>query len=353
MEKGIDVSFYQNDINWKKVKEDGMDFAIIRSSYGRSSEDSNFVTNVKNALNNKIKIEGIYHFSYALSATDAIQEAEFAVKQAKKVGLSKDTIIFYDYEYDSLNYATNQGIFISAESIIEFTKAFCNTVKNKGYKCGVYLNVDYYKTKYKNGFGLPDEAVIWIADWSSNPDKEIMTKASYHQYTSRGRVNGIDGEVDMDYRLITNDGTNEEVFTFTEKQPIEIKKVTDEIVSRVIAGDYGNGDDRRKKLEKEGYDYREVQNAVNKALIPGHKAVSPAKEFDKKMTGKYYVTATALNLRYIPGVITYNNVEKILYKNDVIQCWGYFTTVDKNTWLLVQNGNYTGYVDSKFVKKIV
>ena len=125
-----------------------------------------------------------------------------------------------------------------------------------------------------------------------------------------------------------------------------------EVVANVIAGKYGNGDERKAKLEADGYIYRDVQDAVNKALENKNKSVSPAKSFDNSITGKYVVTASALNLRYVPGLMTDNNVEKILHKDEIVQCWGYFTQIGNEKWYLVQLPTMTGYVSSKFIKKL-
>ena len=80
--------------------------------------------------------------------------------------------------------------------------------------------------------------------------------------------------------------------------------------------------------------------------------VSPATEFSKSYDGTYEVTAAALNMRYIPGVMTQNNIEKILNKGERVQCYGYYSTVNRKVWLYIQVGNLTGHIDASFVKKV-
>lgn len=401
MVRGIDISEHNGVINWSAVKSDGIGFAILRDGYGRNTLDSTFYTNVQNAKKVGVHIDGVYHFSYALNTNDARNEADVTIKHAKDAGLGNDIIIFFDLEYDSVRYARDNGVTLNSAKCIEFTNAFCNRVKELGYKAGVYANGDYYYSMYNAGKAIPDYAVFWYADWRSNPSQEPKSKSTYWQYSESGKVNGIGGNVDLNYRLkdvsftpmkkltpeeiekiakevldgkwgngqervnkLTNAGYEYSVIQAKVEELIDIstpkkeesktekKPATDDVVSAVIAGKYGNGDDRKKNLEKDGYDYNEVQNAVNKALTPGHQSVSKAKGYDGHLSGTYEVLASALNLRYIPGLITTNNVVKLLYKTYRVKCWGYYTDVNGERWLLIQDGNYTGFVDSKYVKKL-
>lgn len=402
MIKGIDISEHNGSINWNSVKKDGVGFVIIRDGFGRSTLDNKFYANVSRAKNAGVRVEGVYHFSYALNETDARNEADITIKHAQDAGLGKDTIIFFDLEYDSVRYARDCGVNLDKSKCIAFTNAFCNRVKELGYKAGVYANGDYYWNMYNSGNGIPKDVIFWYADWRSNPDATPKNKATYWQYSESGRVSGINGNVDMNYRLkdisfenvkykeltkeeiekIANEvmagkwGNGEErrkklneagydysviqsrvndicATRNTDKPVNQDKKLsTAEVVAKVINGEYGNGEERKKKLTAEGYNYNDIQSAVNKALTPGSQSVSKAKEFDKNLSGTYEVTASALNMRYIPGLITPNNVVKILYSTYKVKCWGYYTLIDGNKWLLIQDGNLTGFVDSKFIKKI-
>lgn len=399
MIKGIDVSEHQRDIDWEKVKADGIDFTILRSSIG-DDVDKEFKFNADVAHKAGVAIYGIYHFSFAANTKQAEEEAEFAAKLANDNGLN-GCYIFFDFEYEGEDYLKKKGIAVTPSFVKDITNAFCNKVKSLGFKPGVYCNCDYY-TRLYNCY-IPEGVAFWVADWRKNPDKSIVNKADFHQFTSSGKVKGIRGQVDVNYDLRTSTSTNdipaepkkEEKPKLTEKdinriandviagkygngedrkkklteagydynviqkkvndilasKPAPAKKSLDEIVAAVIAGDFGNGEERKKKLTEAGYDYRTVQDAVNKALTPSHVSVSPAKGFDKSLSAEYTVTAEALNLRYIPGLLTSNNIMKLIYKGEKVRCWGYYTDVNGVRWLYVQKGNYTGYVDSRYVKK--
>ena len=83
MKKGIDISYFQGNVDFNKVKADGIDFIIPRDGYGKSTKDSKFSQYVADAIKAGIEVPGIYHFSYALSEDDARNDARQAVKYAQ------------------------------------------------------------------------------------------------------------------------------------------------------------------------------------------------------------------------------------------------------------------------------
>lgn len=394
MKKGIDISYFQGNIDFKKVKADGIEFIIPRCGYGKSNKDSKFSEYVSGALAAGIEVPGIYHFSYALNEENAREEARQAVKFAQEAGLPKETIIFFDLEYDSVDYAKRYAVNLDKARCIAHTNAFCQEVQNHGYRTGIYANQDYLNRMYDDA--TIKKYIFWYANW--NGGKTPSVKCAFHQWSEKGRVNGIKGNVDMDYYYGGADAPAKEPMT-----PEEIDKVakevldgkygngnerrsklllagydysavqnrvnelvaerektnsvdttpkftTEEMVQKVINGEYGNGEERKQRLEAEGYDYRKIQNAVNQALYKP-KQVSPAKSFDRKIAGAYEVTATALNCRYIPAVYQPENVVKIFKKGEKVQCYGYFTNVN-GPWYLVKQGNDVGYVASNYLKKV-
>lgn len=405
--KGVDVSEFQKNIDWKKVKAAGNEFVIPRTGYGYSTEDKIFKTVVTNAKNAGVDIPAVYHFSYACSAADAKIEAEFAVSLCKKYKLDKNTIIFYDFEYSSANYYNEQQgkkdkdarIKLTPALVQLFTEAFCERVKELGYKTGVYFNQDYYVNWYEKGKSFKDDYFTWLADLEGEPNY----KCDFHQCSHTGRVDGIGTAVDLDYALFNYKAdskpaeepkpelkTNEEIakeviqglwgngavrknklkkagYDYDTIQALvnsmlpkekPVHKVNDQIVADVIAGKYGNGDERKKRLEEAGYVYKEVQDAVNQKLSGQatqsgvSKKVSPAQSFDAALSAEFEVTALALNLRYIPGLMSDDNVVKILSRGDKVRCWGYYTQKSGSKWMLVQQGSITGFVDSKYVVKV-
>lgn len=401
MKKGIDISYFQGNIDFKKVKADGIDFIIPRCGYGKSNKDSKFSEYVAGALAAGIEVPAIYHFSYALNEENAREEARQAVKFAQEAGLPKETIIFFDLEYDSVDYAKKYAVNIDKARCIAHTNAFCQEVQKHGYRTGIYANQDYLNRMYDDA--TIKKYIFWYANW--NGGKTPSVKCAFHQWSEKGRVNGIKGNVDMDYYYGGADAPAKEPMTpeeinkvakevldgkygngndrvkalteagydyktvqdrvnelikeikpaepTPEPEPMPVttpKFTTEEMVQKVINGEYGNGDERKQKLEAEGYDYRKIQNAVNKAIATP-KQVSPAKSFDKNIAGTYEVTATALNCRYIPAVYQPENVVKIFKKGEKVQCYGYFTNAN-GPWYLVKQGNNVGYVASNYLKKV-
>lgn len=187
--KGIDVSKYQGNINWAKVKAAGIEFVIIRAGYGKSTVDSKFVRNIEGAIAQGLHV-GVYWFIYGISELDMFRNAK---KFHETIAPYKDKIdmkVWCDFEYDTDRYANKQGkTFTKAErtALVEY---FCKYMSDYGYDVGVYANPDYLKNKFNDLSEYP----LWLAYYSSS-------KGSYNpfmwQHTSKGAVAGISGDVDM------------------------------------------------------------------------------------------------------------------------------------------------------------
>ena len=195
MLKGIDISFWQDDINFKLVEQSGIQFIIVREGYG-TSPDSKFFEYVNQIKKTKIPIHGVYHFCYSINENQVINEAKSCINNIQKAGLSKDDIIvFFDFEYDTVDKARKKGVSLGKNECINFTKVFCDYVKSQGYKAGVYANLDYYYNYY-----TPESLskyYFWLAEYNTNINPSI--NCLYKQFTSDGIVSGIDGHVDMNY----------------------------------------------------------------------------------------------------------------------------------------------------------
>lgn len=189
---GIDVSKWQGEIDWDKVKNDGIDFAIIRCGYRGSAtgslvEDPYFEQNIKGAAAAGIKV-GVYFFSQAVNEVEAVEEASAAVRLIKDYELQYP--VFIDTESaggdgraDSLDVKTRTAV----------CEAFCSTIENAGYEAGVYASRNWYNKNLETASLEP--YIIWLAEYRSVP----LYQGYYHmwQYTSKGKVDGIDGKVDM------------------------------------------------------------------------------------------------------------------------------------------------------------
>lgn len=183
--KGIDVSKYQGEIDWQKVKADGVQFAIIRAGYGRelSQKDPYFEKNYEGAKAAGLSV-GAYWYSYAESIEDAKTEAKTCLEIIK--GKTFTMPIYYDVEE---NAQAQKGKNFVTSVIL----AFADVVKQAGYTVGVYANTNWL-TNYIDRDKLGNMSV-WKADYREKYDTSIP--CDIHQYSSAGKTNGINGRCDM------------------------------------------------------------------------------------------------------------------------------------------------------------
>ena len=215
IEKGIDVSKWNGTIDWNRVKNSGIDYVIIRAGYGPSTVDANFKTYIEGAKNAGLKI-GVYWFSYATSPEKAVVEAKKCLETVSPYRNSITYPIFFDYEYDSVKYANNNGVSITKNSATEIARAFINTVKSYGYSTGIYTNKDFSKNYFSEN--LINSTNLWIAKYNSTTN--YNGSYSMLQYTEKGSVPGINGYVDLNYTYLktsrSNSGTYSTSYTTTQ-----------------------------------------------------------------------------------------------------------------------------------------
>ena len=191
--KGIDVSNNQGNIDWNKVKADGIEFAIIRLGWGGNAinqDDPKFNQYVSEC--EKIGLPwGAYIYSYALTLDAVDNEIEHSLRVLK--GKKPTLGVWFDME-DADHYKQKHGINVyqSRRLITDMCKKYVEAMKKNGYDAGVYASSDYFKNViYKDELSCP----IWLALWG--PSQPNMPCRIW-QYTSKGAVNGIKGNVDMD-----------------------------------------------------------------------------------------------------------------------------------------------------------
>lgn len=188
---GIDVSQWQGTVDWSMVKDSGVDFAIIRSGYGKysSQEDPKFDENMKGAQEAGIAC-GTYWYSYALSVEEAIQEAEACYEVIKDYDFTYP--VYFDIEDPSQSK-------LSTAQISAIIDAFCSTLKAKGYYVGLYSYANFLATRVFSS--VIDKYDIWVAHFDVDaPD--FSGEYGMWQYTSTGNVNGINGNVDMNHAYL-------------------------------------------------------------------------------------------------------------------------------------------------------
>lgn len=195
MIKYVDVSEHQKTIDWNKVKNAGVSGAIIRAGYGAGNLDKYAIRNIKNAKAAGLPIQ-IYWFSYAYNQAMARKEAEYCVNVIKPY--LSNTTIYFDFEYDSANFARKHGVKINRNLVTQLTIQFCERVKQLGFVPGVYYNLDYRKNYYD--LSKISSYVQWLADYTP----PMSYNADIWQFTSKGRVNGISGNIDLNYIITKN-----------------------------------------------------------------------------------------------------------------------------------------------------
>ena len=211
-ELGIDVSGHNDIINWDKVKASGVEFAFIRCGgrgYGEAGncyEDTLFLNNIKGAKDAKVKV-GVYFFSQARTAYEALEEASLTL--AKLNGMSLDLPVVMDWETESY-YRTWK---LAAEDLKNCITAFCSTIAQNGYTPMVYLdgsNINrlgsYFGevfSKYKLWYAYPYAV---YSDGSSYKTGDTVPPRNYSyaywQYSWNGKVPGISTPVDLDLRIL-------------------------------------------------------------------------------------------------------------------------------------------------------
>ena len=187
--KGIDVSYHNGTIDWKRVKQSEVEYAIIRCGYGtndKNQDDKKWEENVKGCIDNNIPY-GVYLYSYADTVEKASSEADHAIRllQGKKFKYP----VYYDLEEDKLRDK------LSKQTIADIAQTFCDKLSAKGYTVGIYANKDWF-TNY-----LTDSRFNNWTKWVAQYNTVCNYKGKYDmwQCSSTGRVPGISGNVDLNY----------------------------------------------------------------------------------------------------------------------------------------------------------
>ena len=220
IEKGIDVSKWNGSINWQSVKASGIDYVIIRAGYGTSTVDPQFKTYIEGAINAGLKI-GVYWFSYATSTEKAAIEAQKCLETISPYKNNISYPVFFDFEYDSVNYARKNGINITKDLATNMANTFIDTVKAQGYSTGIYTNRDFSSTYFTED--LMNSNTLWIAQYNST--NTFGKPYSMWQFSEKGSVPGISGYVDLNYTFLNtfkNDNVSTDIPTSSAEQGVTI-----------------------------------------------------------------------------------------------------------------------------------
>ena len=190
--KGIDVSKWNGLIDWNAVRNSGVEFAIIRTSFGWGKKDWDKQTdlrlrqNIDGARAAGIPI-GAYHYSYATTVEQARAEAEFFIHCL--AGTQLEYPVFFDFEDKCQLPLTNQ-------QRTNIACAFLNEVRRAGYCVGIYANLNWINNKLDFNRLRFANYELWVAQWNDHCD--CTYPYGIWQHTNKGSVDGINGDVDMD-----------------------------------------------------------------------------------------------------------------------------------------------------------
>lgn len=193
---GVDISRHDGEVDWKKLKKDGIDFVILRCGYrgyqsGKLKADENFQANIKGALEAGLDV-GVYIFSQAASEKEALEEAALCLEQIR--GHKITLPVFYDPEIIRDDPARSDNI--SGEQFTKNAVAFCEAIKKAGFVPGVYSNMLW--EAYEFDMSIIKDYVIWYADYEPQP----QTPYNYEFWQYAEKDGDIKAPYDMDIQVI-------------------------------------------------------------------------------------------------------------------------------------------------------
>ena len=282
----IDISVWNGDVDFEKVKASGIEAVIVRAGYGRvvSQKYTTFEQNYKNAKAAGLKV-GAYWYSYADSLDAAILEYKACLEV---LGDKKfDLPVYYDLEESKV---TGLG----KKTLTTMAEVFCDAIEKAGHKPGVYANLNWFKN-YLDYDKLKTKYSIWLAQYY----KENGLECDIWQNSSEGKIPGVNGNCD------TNIVFNEEIWGV--KKPAK-KKTVDELAKEVLEGKWGNGNARVTAITEAGYDYNAVQKRVNELLGIGVKKTID--EIAKEVIDGKWSTGLARKTALTKAGYDYDTVQK-------------------------------------------
>ena len=310
---GIDVSSYQGNIDWAKVKTAGCSFAILKCIQKGLSNDSKFAINVKGCNTQRIPFD-VYTYVYENTISGAEARAKAAIAACKAQGV-KGCTIWWDVEDSSIRKTTAAAKAALTDSI----NAAQKLIESAGYKFGVYCDFSFYKSNlYTDKLSCP----FWVAKYGTNPTTTFGTaptgtKPSISheligwQYCSKGKVAGISGYTDLNVAYGTFGATSvNKTHTSKETSSSATKKVT---------------------------------------------AKDPASSKLSSLAGTYKAAnCNALNIRSGAGVAKESLVA--IPAGTEVKNYGFYTLYLGVKWLYIQvtykGIQYTGFAHSKYLTKV-
>ena len=196
--KGIDVSTYQGDIDWEKVAASGVKFVFIRLGYrgyesGLLVKDDRFEDNIRGALQNGIAV-GVYFVTQAISVEEAVEEAQFVMENIRPYNVTWPIVL----DIEDAASATARTAELSQQARTDHAIAFCETVKESGYTPMLYCNIRWFIEKLD--ITRITDYDKWFAQYFRKPFFPYAFQV--WQYSSTGRIDGIEGNVDYNISFV-------------------------------------------------------------------------------------------------------------------------------------------------------
>ena len=338
----IDISANQGNINFAKVKESGISKVILRSTTKNMQPDTKWNEYLKGCDNNKIDVE-CYKYSYATTTTQSIAEANCVLSLLN----GRKMFIWLDLENKE------QRTSIGKQGITAVAVAFLSTCANAGYNCGIYCNLDWYnncideslKSKYK----------FWIARYPKNDTGQIVNPLKPNvgevmwQYTSKGRVGGINGDVDVDMICYSYNTSQGQIGASTSvTKPIVINNTVNASILNVRSHPalfapikYTLSRNEKVKI----YGYFLGWYAINNSLDEWVSA-------EYILTTKGVITATKLHYRKDAGK-EFDSLGQFI-NGEVVNILNQKTTKDGKIWYLCVDllNNSFGWASSEYIKSL-
>ena len=253
MEKLIDISQHNGNINFEELKNNGIKNVIIRVGWIGNKQnhtlDTKFEENYKKAKDNGFKV-GFYVYSYCKSVETLRQGVNWLLE---KIDNKQNEIgVFLDLEDETIQE-------IGRQNLTDQAKQFCEIIKNSGYIAGIYANKYWFEhlldikqlLNYK----------IWLAEWNKKDNYSVTFRVDIWQY-GQTEIKGINGQVDIN-----------EIYYGTNTIFVDIEQIAKDVIN----GKYGNGQERKEKL---GSLYEQVQHKVNEMLKHNNEIVYIVKKGD-------------------------------------------------------------------------
>ena len=352
---GIDLSSYQKGINLNQAKNEGVQFVILRAGYTgygngiSKAKDNNFETFYSQCKSLGIPV-GAYWFSCANTYQKGVDEANWMYENCLK-GKQFEYPIYLDVEEDAggRHYLSGAG----KAAITAGIKGFCETMESKGYYTGVYASSSWFSTLIDAS--IPNRFDCWVANWSnSNPGSPAHGLWQFGGETNKIRSNKIAGyTVDQNYAykdypsIIKSGKMNGFGSSSVAPVPTPSKKSNEEIANEVLAGQWGNGEDRKNKLTAAGYNYNAIQAIVNQKI-----GASPIQPATQTYTIKSGDTLSSIASKY--GT-TYQELARIngisnpnkIYPGQVLKIGG-GSSISSTEYYMVKSGDTLSAIAKKY-----